>query len=96
MNETISAERLREVLDYNPETGEFTWKIATGRRVRVGGRAGTVSAKGYIVIKVFNINYQAHRLAWVHVYGVWPEKELDHSNRLRSDNSINNLRLSTT
>lgn len=93
---------LQAILDYDPETGIFTWKHrpeATGRArgwiaSRVGTAAGTVSPRGYLRIKVNDTVYMAHRLAWVYVYGDLPDGLfLDHINRNRLDNSIANLRL---
>jgi hypothetical protein len=36
--------------------------------------------------------YQAHRLAWFYVYGVFPSGQIDHINRNKSDNRLVNLR----
>lgn len=37
-------------------------------------------------------NYLAHRLAWFYVYGEWPKNQIDHINRIKTDNRIFNLR----
>ena len=98
----LSAERLREVLDYAPETGFFTWKprLETGRGAKIfnaryaGKRAGCPDAHGYIQIMVDRSNYKAHRLAWLWVHGVLPaDKEVDHRDRHPANNAISNLRL---
>lgn len=92
--EPISHQRLLEVLNYDPETGEFTW--ATSRpKAREGDPAGCVKADGYRYIRVDYRAYLGHRLAWFYVTGAWPETGLDHKNRIRSDNRIANLRLAT-
>jgi hypothetical protein len=54
--------------------------------------AGSVNGEGYLLIKLQRRSYKAHRLAWLYVCGVWPEDQLDHINRNRSDNRISNLR----
>jgi hypothetical protein len=69
---SLTAERLREVLDYNPETGVFTWKVRTSIRVVAGKVAGSVGKRGYLIIGVGGRNYYAHRLAWLHMTGEWP------------------------
>lgn len=92
---TLTQTELKTLLDYNKNTGDFTWKIYRGGIVKVGGIAGKVELNGYHRIKVNGKLYQAHRLAWFYVYNEWPSKDLDHINRVRSDNRIANLRLAT-
>jgi hypothetical protein len=92
---SLTAERLREVLDYNPETGVFTWKVRTSIRVVAGKVAGSVGKRGYLIIGVGGRNYYAHRLAWLHMTGEWPASEIDHADRVRTHNKWSNLRLAT-
>ena len=88
----ISCGRIREVLDYQPATGAFTWKAGT----RLAGEvAGAVNKRGYIVIQVDGRKHYAHRLAWAHVHGEFPSGEVDHVNRDRRDNRLSNLREAT-
>ena len=42
--------------------------------------------------KILGIRYSGHRLAWLMVYGRWPNEMIDHINGDRSDNRIENLR----
>ena len=88
----LTAEKLRELLHYEPATGIFTWKISTSNRVKVGDAAGYPEGGGYLRIMVQSRRYKAHRLAWLYVYGEWPKDQIDHINRNRSDNRIANLR----
>ena len=88
----MEVERLKELLNYDPETGIFLWKVAAGRRVKAGDVAGTVNGKGYIHITIGCKIYQAHRLAWLDYYGYFPEHGLDHEDRDKSNNRIDNLR----
>ena len=88
----LTAEKLRSVLHYSPETGIFTWKVGSANQVKVGDAAGRLLSDGYIRVKVRNIDYLAHRLAWFYVHGVWPTDQIDHINRIRTDNRIANLR----
>lgn len=88
----VTQNRLKELLDYSPETGLFKWKIAHSRRVHVGDVAGSLSPKGYVLIGVDGCVYRAHRLAWLYVYGEFPKLYIDHINRIKTDNRIENLR----
>jgi hypothetical protein len=69
----LTAERLRELVDYSPGTGEFKRKVATSSNARVGEIAGC-RMRGSWVIKINGISYLAHRLAFLHVTGKIPEK----------------------
>ena len=86
--------RLCELLYYNPETGQFVWRKSLPGR-QAGAVAGAKTGHGYVGINFDSHNYQAHRLAWFYVYGEWPTGELDHINRVRDDNRIENLREAT-
>ncbi len=87
----LTAERARELLDYNPETGTFTWRVGRGN-ARAGSRAGYKRPDGYVFISVDGKNYYAHRLAWLMTHGVWPTSDTDHINGVTGDNRISNLR----
>lgn len=89
----LTASRLREVLNYDPETGVFRWKMR--RKLRVGTIAGTDHIKGYRSIVIDREFYLAHRLAWLYVHGEWPTEQIDHINLDKKDNRIANLRLAT-
>lgn len=88
-------DRLREVLNYDPETGIFTWRI-TRRSVAQAGRiAGCLHSGGSIYLRVDGKALQAHRVAWAMQTGAWPKDEIDHINRVRNDNRLVNLREAT-
>lgn len=92
-DDPLTQERLCEMLDYDPETGVFTWLKSPGKRRRVGNTAGGTShSRGYRLIALDGRRYLAHRLAWLYVYGHWPSDELDHIDRDTDNNRISNLR----
>jgi len=87
----LTQEKLKLLLDYDQETGLFLWGVTLGCRAKKGNRAGGLDRCGYIEIGINGRQYKAHRLAWLYVYGVWPEF-IDHINHVRDDNRIINLR----
>ena len=91
MNNRLTQERLKELLSYNPDTGLFTWnKPGLGRRSN--GVAGNTQPGEYTKIKIDYVLYTASRLAFLYMEGYFPEHQVDHINRNRSDNRWVNLR----
>src|SRR6478672_6605304 len=86
-----SVERIRELLNYEPETGLLTWKVS-----RCGARAesvaGSVNSIGYIQVMIDRRQCLGHRLAWLHTYGSYLTGNIDHKNGIRSDNRLSNMR----
>jgi HNH endonuclease len=83
--EYFTADKLREAVDYDPETGLFYWK--SGKPVTLHSQT-----RGYKQIKIFDQLRMAHRLAWLWVHGKWPDGVIDHINGVTSDNRLENLR----
>jgi len=87
-------EELKEFLDYNPDTGIFTWIKKPCRKINVGQQAGTINNNGYIQITFRGFLYLAHRLAYYMYHGVDPlENLVDHEYGDRTNNKIKHLRL---
>lgn len=92
----LTQERLKELLDYDPLTGIFSWRVTTNNNgAKVGDIAGCDTGEGYLSIQVDGRLYLAHRLAWLYAYGDWPPTDIDHKNRVRASNQISNLRAVT-
>ena len=86
----MNQSKLKELLHYNPETGEFKWiKPAPGRR---SGAVGWKNTQGYLGICIEGKTYLGHRLAWLYMTGKYPENFIDHINQDRYDNRWENLR----
>lgn len=86
----ITQQQLKEHLSYDQNTGIFISEKTYGQPIK-GKQLGTLHSTGYIVIRINDKLYKAHRLAWLYIYGEFPAC-LDHINRVRSDNRIANLR----
>jgi hypothetical protein len=95
---------VRSMLDYQPNTGKFTWKPRPVEMFPAKRHAGmwnsrfagkeAISTKhhaGYLYGAIFESNYSAHRLAWYISHGEVPD-EIDHINGDRTDNRLANLR----
>lgn len=91
----ITQEELKELLEYDENTGIFTWKISTNFKIKIGDIAGSLQIRGYRQITINKKRYLAHRLAWLYVYGEWSKGQIDHINGIRDDNRIENLRVVT-
>lgn len=89
---SISQESLKNVLSYNPDNGIFIW-INSSRPGWNGKQAGSINpSTGYHQICLNHDFYQTGRLAWLYVHGDFPESDIDHISRDKTDNSIANLR----
>lgn len=86
MIQVPDAARLRDLLWYNPISGQIMWK--SSKKV-----AGYICARGYVKITIAGVEYQAHRIAWALFKGRWPERDIDHLDGNCANNSISNLRL---
>lgn len=91
----ITQSRLMDLCIYDPETGIFTWRIPRPK-CTPGAVVGTIEPRGYKVTRLDYRMYYLHRLAWLYMTGEWPEDEVDHIDRNKSNNRWNNLRAATT
>lgn len=88
----LTADRVRELLSYDPKTGVFRWRVYRGRVAKAGFVAGNVTSDGRVRICVAGRLYLAHRLAWLYTTGKWPTDQIDHKDGDPLNNRWNNLR----
>lgn len=92
---SITQAELKELLHYDPATGIFIYATRRVGRGAFGAVAGAVKKSGYTEIVLNGKNYQAHRLAWMYMYGEFPPAQIDHIDQRKGNNSIFNLRPAT-
>lgn len=90
-NEPPTYEDWVKFVRYDPVSGELYWKLDRSVSIKAGMPAGT-DHEGYKRLKLGKGKYLAHRVAYLLQTGKWPTELLDHRNRVRSDNSWNNIR----
>jgi HNH endonuclease len=95
MADTLTVDRLKELLTYEPETGIFRWRVTRARTAKAGDIAGAVARGNYTQIKIDGHSVQAARLAVLYMTGEYPEHEVDHKNLDRQDDRWENLREAT-
>ncbi len=91
---SLTAERARELLDYNPSTGALTWRVRRGGNATVGSQAGNLR-RGYRRVKIDGKKYTASRLIFLIVKGRWPKRMVDHKDTDQSNDRWDNLREAT-
>ncbi len=82
---------LKTVAYYNGETGKF-YRLQARRGSVAGSEMGTKTKSGYIRIMIDKVQYAAASLAVLYVEGHWPNNDVDHKDRNRSNNAFSNLR----
>jgi len=92
----MDIQKIKEFIDYNPNTGAMTWKKVLSNRTKAGAKCGAnIDSKGYARVCFDGKQYRAHRVAWALFYNEEPRNQVDHINGNRLDNRISNLRLAT-
>jgi hypothetical protein len=89
-NKMITQEQVREIFNYCETTGELSRRYAT-RGYDAGRKITRKNDQGYLVTTIGTKTYRVHHLVWTYFNGELPS-QLDHVNRIRDDNRIDNLR----
>lgn len=88
----LTQKELKEVFSYNSDDGLFTRILKTSSNCEVGDIAKCLNKEGYLVLRINAKLHRCHRLAWLYVYGSFPDNCIDHINGCRTDNRLINLR----
>lgn len=101
----VTPEIVRELLVYDPKSGDLFWQIRAAHWFSTAHQCNAWNAKnankraltaphvrGYLHGTIFDHKVYAHRVAWAHFYGKWPDREIDHIDGNPANNSISNLR----
>lgn len=87
----LTPEYVLEHLSCDAEKGLLFWRKTCGRK-KLGVSAGGLCRNGYIYVRLDGRMYKRSRLIWFLTFGEWPKHQLDHINRIRTDDRIVNLR----
>ncbi len=93
----VALSRLKELLNYDYDTGIFTNKVTrSSGQSNEGVPAGFFEkSTGYTRLGIDTYQYAAHKLAWFMSYSEWPSEDIDHINGIKTDNRLVNLRLAS-
>lgn len=94
VGDDLTQARLKQLLNYDPLTGVFTWLVQAGSRAMAGDVAGTTIEGGYRAIRIDGTAYRAHRLAFLWMLG-WMPVQVDHIFHIRNDNRWSKIRPAT-
>ena len=88
----LTQEYIQSLFNYGD--GFLYWKINKSQRIHIDDKAGTLNNTGYYSIGINGKIYRNHRLIFLYHYGYLP-KQLDHIDRNKLNNKIENLREAT-
>lgn len=89
----LTQTRIKELLYYNPETGEMHWKKPLVGRMR--SRAGWSRGNGHRHIFIEGNRMLEHIAIWLYMTGELPDFEIDHNDLDKTNNRWKNLRGAT-
>ena len=88
----IDQETVKKLFHYDAKSGMLLWRNGNGRNVKPWQEAKSLNNCGYYAVKIQGKDYRVHRIIWLYVNGKFPDRYIDHKNRIRNDNRLCNLR----
>lgn len=95
-DENLNFDLAVQIFIYDAESGILKWRKGRGNKSGAGAIAGSINSGGHLCLKFKGKGYLVHRIAWLIHFGQWPEHQVDHVNRIKTDNRIINLRAATS
>lgn len=90
----ITYERIREVMDYDHETGIAIWRVTLSPKAVAGAVMGCADRRGRIKVQIDGRQYYLSRLIWLYQTGEMPDEQVEHRDVNSANNKWINLRLS--
>jgi len=94
-SEQYTRNDINKFIIYDSHTGKLKWidhYHPVHKKALTGKEAGTLSRRGYLEVTFLNKKIRCHNIAWYLHHKKWPSNYLDHINRVKTDNRIENLR----
>ncbi len=88
----LTQARVKELFDYNSDTGALIWRVSLSSKPTVGNEAGSWRPDGYRKVRIDTKPYYIHRIIWLWMTGSWPKDGIDHKDLDPSNNKWANLR----